>query len=150
MVRSAKIEWEWWDSAVHNIATRENFDFVKNDPENTDLQGKNRVFLGISRHSLMSIGTGRGWSINLALFNQFWNIIIMIMFTGRQVVSAPSSSPASAWPTKSKVWLGRIRSNLAECANSFLQLGHNACAYSQAVKEYFKDFVEFHLLRKPL
>ena len=30
-----------------NIATRENFDFVKNDPENTDLQGKNRVFLGI-------------------------------------------------------------------------------------------------------
>ena len=35
------------DCAVHNIETRENFDFVKNDPENTVLQGKNRVFLGI-------------------------------------------------------------------------------------------------------
>ena len=32
---------------VHNIETRENVDFVKNDPENTDLQGKNRVFVGI-------------------------------------------------------------------------------------------------------
>ena len=28
------------DCVVHNIATRENFDFVKNDPETTDLQGK--------------------------------------------------------------------------------------------------------------
>ena len=35
------------DCAVHNIETHENFDFVKNDPENTDLQEKSRVFLGI-------------------------------------------------------------------------------------------------------
>ena len=34
------------DCAVHNIETRENFDFMKNDPENTDLQGENMVVLG--------------------------------------------------------------------------------------------------------
>ena len=44
---SVRVYFRLISCVVHNIATRENFDFVKNDPENTDLQGKNRVFLGI-------------------------------------------------------------------------------------------------------
>ena len=34
------------DCAGHNIETRQNLDFMKNNPENTDLQGENMVFLG--------------------------------------------------------------------------------------------------------
>ena len=35
------------DCAVHNIATREIIDLMKNNVKNTDFQGKNRVFVGI-------------------------------------------------------------------------------------------------------
>ena len=35
------------DSAVHNIATREIIDLMKNNVKKTDFQGKNRVFVAI-------------------------------------------------------------------------------------------------------
>ena len=35
------------DSAVHNIATREIIELMKNNVKNTDFQGENRVFVGI-------------------------------------------------------------------------------------------------------
>ena len=35
------------DCAVHNIATREIIDLMKNNVKNTDFQGENRVFVGI-------------------------------------------------------------------------------------------------------
>ncbi len=35
------------DCAVHNIATREIIDLMKNNVKNTDFQGKHRVFVGI-------------------------------------------------------------------------------------------------------
>ena len=42
------------DCAVHNIATREIIDLMKNNVKNTHFQGKNRVFVGIvSRFTIL-------------------------------------------------------------------------------------------------